>query len=108
MQNEVASTRQETSHTGSWIRLNTVTFLTCLVVLAAVFLSELIIPYASHDQYSLFAEQRGNPAFKQSCSNEPYHQLRIMLGRPIAAVGDCIVFENANSLSDLNALRFAV
>src|ERR1035438_4177142 len=107
MHNDVASLWQGTSHTDSWVRLNTLSFLACLVILAAIYMSTLIVPYASHDQYRHFTEPRGNLAFKQSCSNEPYHSLQMKLGRPIAAVGECVVFENASNLSDLNTLRFA-
>lgn len=108
MHKDVASPRQGTSDTHSWVRLNAISFVTCLVVLATVYLLTLIVPYASHDQYRHFAEPHGNAAFKQSCANEPYFGLQVSLGRPIAALGECIVFENTNSLSDLNALRFAV
>lgn len=89
-------------------RWNAVSFLSLFLILGAVFLPAFVVPYASHDQYRHFTDPLGRAGFKLSCHNDPYYPAIFQLGRPLAAMGECLVFEHASRLSDLNVLRLWV
>src|ERR1017187_8237837 len=84
------------------------TWLICVAVLGLVFLPVFVIPYAHHDQYRHFRDPGANAAFKQSCTNDPQYGWLYLVGRPIAAETECVIFEHTARLSDLIAFRFWV
>jgi len=81
-------------------------FLIAFALLSLVYSPMLTIPYAHHDQYRHFVDTVGNPDAKCSCRNDPEYDWLCVIGRPLAAALECVIFRSVRSVRDFFPFRF--
>src|SRR5947209_19923966 len=75
-----------------------------VILLALAYVSDIVVPFAHHDQYRYFTASE-DAHFKQDCGNDTANGINYLIGRPITAELDCLVFRKTQRLEDLSTFR---